>query len=94
MSMKKKIISIIALIVAMSSSAAFQCNIKVPAGSVGVSRTATITYSNDGSSAIAAPYVRVEAGDKAPYWTFHTFATTVVTFHNFPIVGRIFDKVW
>ena len=44
---------------------AFQCEIQVPAGDVGVSRTATVTYFNDGTSAIAAPYVRLEAGNNA-----------------------------
>lgn len=44
---------------------AFQCEVQVPAGSVGVSRTATVTYFNDGTSAIAAPYVRLEAGNNA-----------------------------
>ena len=44
---------------------AFQCEVQVPAGSVGVSRTATVTYFNDGTSAIAAPYVRLEAGVNA-----------------------------
>lgn len=44
---------------------AFQCEVQVPAGDVGVSRTATVTYFNDGTSAIAAPYVRLEAGNNA-----------------------------
>ena len=43
----------------------FQCDVIVPAGGVGVSRTATVTYFNDGTSAIAAPYVRLEAGVNA-----------------------------
>ena len=49
----------------MAAYPAFQYWIDVPAGAVGVSRTATVTYSNDGTSAIAAPYVRLEAGDNA-----------------------------
>ncbi len=44
---------------------AFQCEVQVPAGGVGVSRTATVTYFNDGTSDIAAPYVRLEAGNNA-----------------------------
>ena len=44
---------------------AFQCEVEVPAGAVGESRTATVTYFNDGTSAIAAPYVRLEAGANA-----------------------------
>lgn len=49
----------------MAAYPAFQCEIQVPAGDVGVSRTATVTYFNDGTSAIAAPYVRIEAGNNA-----------------------------
>lgn len=49
----------------MAAYPAFQCEIQVPAGDVGVSRTATVTYFNDGTSAIAAPYVRLEAGNNA-----------------------------
>lgn len=44
---------------------AFQYWIDVPAGAVGAARTATVTYSNDGTLAIAAPYVRLEAGANA-----------------------------
>ena len=50
---------------AMAAYPAFQCEVQVPAGDVGVSRTATVTYFNDGISAIAAPYVRFEAGNNA-----------------------------
>lgn len=46
----------------MAAYSAFQCEVQVPAGNVGVSRTATVAYFNDGTSAIAAPYVRLEAG--------------------------------
>ena len=49
----------------MAAYPAFQCEVQVPAGDVGVSRTATVTYSNNGASAIAAPYVRIEAGGNA-----------------------------
>ena len=49
----------------MAAYPAFQYWIDVPAGAVGASRTATVTYSNDGTSAIAAPYVRLEAGANA-----------------------------
>lgn len=49
----------------MAAYPAFQCEVQVPAGDVGVSRTATVTYFNDGTSAIAAPYVRIEAGNNA-----------------------------
>jgi len=49
----------------MAAYPAFQCEIQVPASNVGISRTATVTYFNDGTSAIAAPYVRLEAGDNA-----------------------------
>jgi len=54
-----------AMFASMVAYPAFQCEIQVPAGGVGVSRTATVTYFNDGYSAIAAPYVRLEAGDNA-----------------------------
>ena len=49
----------------MAAYPAFQCEVEVPAGDVGVSRTAKVTYFNDGTAAIAAPYVRIEAGDNA-----------------------------
>lgn len=49
----------------MTAYPAFQCEVQVPAGSAGVSRTATVTYFNDGTSAIVAPYVRLEAGNNA-----------------------------
>ena len=49
----------------MAAYPAFQCEVQVPAGSAGVSRTATVTYFNDGTSAIVAPYVRLEAGNNA-----------------------------
>lgn len=62
---KKFIMMFVAAMAAMGAWAAFQCEIEVPAGDVGVSRTATVTYSNNGASAIAAPYVRIEAGDNA-----------------------------
>ena len=54
-----------AIFASMAAYPAFQCEIQVPAGDVGVSRTATVTYFNDGTSAIAAPYVRLEAGNNA-----------------------------
>ena len=53
------------VVASMAAYSAFQCEVQVPAGSPGVSRTATVTYFNDGTSAIAAPYVRLEAGDNA-----------------------------
>ncbi len=62
---KKFLMMCIAAISAMGAWGAFQCEVQVPAGDVGVSRTATVTYSNNGASAIAAPYVRIEAGDSA-----------------------------
>ena len=65
MKIKKSIVSIVSFITAASASAAFQCEVQVPAGGVGASRTATVTYFNDGTSAIAAPYVRLEAGNNA-----------------------------
>jgi hypothetical protein len=49
----------------MAAYPAFQCEVQVPAGDVGVSRTATAAYFNDGTSAIDAPYVRLEAGNNA-----------------------------
>ena len=49
----------------MAAYPAFQYWIDVPAGAAGASRTATVTYSNDGTAAIAAPYVRLEAGANA-----------------------------
>ena len=49
----------------MTAYPAFQYWIDVPAGAAGASRTATVTYSNDGTAAIAAPYVRLEAGNNA-----------------------------
>ena len=49
----------------MAAYPAFQYWIDVPAGTAGASRTATVTYSNDGTAAIAAPYVRLEAGANA-----------------------------
>ena len=49
----------------MAAYPAFQCEVQVPAGDVGVSRTATVTYFNDGTSSIVAPYVRLEAGNNA-----------------------------
>ena len=66
----KQIVSVIATFVIFSfcifsARAEFTCSIDVPAGAVGASRTATVTYSNNGASAIAAPYVRIEAGDNA-----------------------------
>ena len=54
-----------ALAVVGSAMAEFTCKIDVPAGDIGKSRTATLTYGNTGSSAIDAPYVRVVAGDGA-----------------------------
>ena len=49
----------------MAAYPAFQYWIDVPAGAAGASRTATVTYSNDGTATIAAPYVRLEAGANA-----------------------------
>ena len=63
--MRKYILLFAIVSVALSSLAAFQCEVQVPAGSPGVSRTATVTYFNDGTSAIAAPYVRLEACNNA-----------------------------
>lgn len=54
-----------AIFASMAAYPAFQCEVQVPAGSAGVSRTATVTYFNDGTSAIVAPYVRLEAGNNA-----------------------------
>ena len=65
MSMKKCQLSIAVAVAALSVNAAFNCNVRVSSGAVGAQRTATITYSNDGSSAIDAPYVRLEAGVNA-----------------------------
>lgn len=62
---KKLMMLCVATMAAMGAWAAFQCEIQVPAGDVGVSRTATVTYFNDGTSAIDAPYVRLEAGNNA-----------------------------
>ena len=66
----KQIVSLIATFIIFSfcicsARAEFACSIDVPAGAVGASRTATVTYSNNGTAAIAAPYVRIEAGDNA-----------------------------
>ena len=62
---KKLMMLCIAAMAAMGVWAAFQCEIQVPAGDVGVSRTATVMYFNDGTYDIAAPYVRIEAGNNA-----------------------------
>ena len=53
------------MLFAFGANAAFQCSTSVswPAGDG--SGTATVTCSNDGTSAIAAPYVRLDAGDNA-----------------------------
>ena len=61
----KEILAGVALLTTVTAFAAFRCNIQVPAGAVGVQRTATVTCSNEGTSSIAAPYVRLEAGDNA-----------------------------
>ena len=62
---KKLMVMSVAAMAAIGAYPAFQCEVQVPAGDVGVSRTATVTYFNDGTSAIAAPYVRIEAGNNA-----------------------------
>ena len=46
----------------LGTFAEWTCDIDVPDGAVGTSRTAMVTYANTGTAAIAAPYVRVEAG--------------------------------
>ena len=61
----RQLVLVGAMFIAMVVEATFQCKIAVPAGAVGASRTATVTCFNDGTSAIAAPYVRLEAGDNA-----------------------------
>ena len=61
----KEMLAGFALLTTVTAFAAFRCNIQVPAGAVGVQRTATVTCSNEGTSSIAAPYVRLEAGDNA-----------------------------
>ena len=38
----------VATMAATGAWAAFQCEVQVPAGDIGVSRTATVTYFNDG----------------------------------------------
>ena len=45
--------------------AQFTCKISVPAGALGESRTAVVTYGNTGSEDIPAPFVRIEAGTDA-----------------------------
>ena len=45
--------------------AQFTCKISVPAGALGESRTAVVTYGNTGSEDIPAPFVRIEAGSDA-----------------------------
>ena len=45
--------------------AQFTCKINVPAGALGESRTAVVTYGNTGSEDIPAPFVRIEAGTDA-----------------------------
>ena len=49
----------------LGTFAEWTCDIDVPDGAVGTSRTAMVTYANTGTAAIAAPHVRVEAGDGA-----------------------------
>ena len=61
----KLLVLAVAIFLSTAAYPAFQCEVQVPAGDVGISRTATVTYFNDGTSAIAAPYVRIEAGDNA-----------------------------
>ena len=45
---KKLMMLCVATMAAMGAWAAFQCEVQVPAGDIGVSRTATVTYFNDG----------------------------------------------
>ena len=63
--MLAKILLTTAMLVPMVGMSAFQCKVHISSGEIGESRTATVTYSNDGSYAISAPYVRLEAGDNA-----------------------------
>ena len=61
---------LVALLVAaggatMGAFAEWTCRLDVPDGAQGESRTGIVTYVNTGSAAIAAPLVRVEAGDGA-----------------------------
>jgi len=49
----------------INAQAVFQCEVQVPVGGVGALRTAPVTYFNDGTSAIAAPHVRLEASANA-----------------------------
>ena len=60
-----RVLVAMSLVASMAADAEFYCNVEVPPGNVGVSRTATVTYYTSGTSAIAAPYVRLEAGDDA-----------------------------
>ncbi|MBR3222218.1 MAG: RHS repeat protein [Kiritimatiellae bacterium] len=61
----RRVLVAMSLAASMAANAAFYCNVRVPSGNVGVSRKAIVTYSNSGTSSIAAPYVRLEAGDDA-----------------------------
>lgn len=45
---KKLMMLCVATMAAMGAWAAFQCEVQVHAGDIGVSRTATVTYFNDG----------------------------------------------
>ncbi|MBQ3808461.1 MAG: RHS repeat protein, partial [Kiritimatiellae bacterium] len=63
--MRKFALLMVAAVATVSSYGAFNCEVVVSAANLGESRTATVTYFNDGIFAIDAPYVRLEAGDNA-----------------------------